>query len=81
VDSLAPAIKMVVLQFARTAEVKQTRNEREIRAAPRNPVVRAWIRRHDCVGAENCGVARARRGKESNPEIHLFSDGAVAGHG
>lgn len=78
VDSLRDQDKMVVLQVAANTEVKQS--ETSEKSALRRAI-------QSCVAVDSptrLGPALKMaeslirdRGKESNPEIHLFSDGAV----
>src|SRR6266404_3541870 len=78
VDSLRPGDKMVVLQVAATAEVKQP--ETSEKSALRRAILScaALDSPTRLVPALKIAESLVRdRGKESNPEIHLFSDGAV----
>jgi VWA domain-containing protein/aerotolerance regulator-like protein len=78
VDSLRPGDKMVVLQVAANTEVKQS--ETSEKAALRRAImscaaVDAPTRLSPALKMAESLIRD--RGKESNPEIHLFSDGAV----
>src|ERR1700722_5606238 len=78
VDSLRPGDKMVVLQVAANTEVKQSETSEKSalrRAIQSCKALDAPTRLAPALKmAESLG---RDRGKESNPEIHLFSDGAV----
>ena len=78
VDSLRPDDKMVVLQVAANTEVKQSETSEKSalrRAIESCKALDAPTRLAPALKmAESLG---RDRGKESNPEIHLFSDGAV----
>jgi len=79
VDSLQDNDKMVVLQVAANTEVKQSETSEKSalrRALQSCAAVDSPTR---LVPALKMAESLVRdRGKESNPEIHLFSDGAVA---
>jgi Ca-activated chloride channel family protein len=78
VDSLRDQDKMVVLQAAANTEVKQS--ETGDKAALRRAILscQAIDSPTRLVPALKMAESLVRdRGKESNPEIHLFSDGAV----
>jgi Ca-activated chloride channel family protein len=78
VDSLRDQDKMVVLQAAANTEVKQS--ETGDKAALRRAILscQAMDSPTRLVPALKMAESLVRdRGKESNPEIHLFSDGAV----
>ncbi|HEX3800128.1 MAG TPA: VWA domain-containing protein [Verrucomicrobiae bacterium] len=78
VDSLRPGDKMVVLQVAANTEVKQS--ETGEKAALRRAILscNAMDAPTRLIPALKMADSLVRdRGRESNPEIHLFSDGAV----
>jgi len=79
VDSLADNDKMVVLQVAANTEVKQSETSEKSalrRALQSCAAVDSPTR---LVPALKMAESLVRdRGRESNPEIHLFSDGAVS---
>ncbi len=78
VDSLRPDDKMVVLQVAANTEVKQS--ETSEKSALRRAIesCKALDAPTRLAPALKMAESLVRdRGKESNPEIHLFSDGAV----
>ncbi|HZV35723.1 MAG TPA: VWA domain-containing protein [Verrucomicrobiae bacterium] len=78
VDSLRPSDKMVVLQVAANTEVKQS--ETSEKAALRRAIMSCSAIDSPTRLAPALKMAESLvrdRGKESNPEIHLFSDGAV----
>ena len=78
VDSLRPDDKMVVLQVAANTEVKQseTSDKSALRRAIQScKALDAPTRLSPALKMADSLVRD--RGKESNPEIHLFSDGAV----
>jgi hypothetical protein len=78
VDSLRDGDKMVVLQVAANTEVKQS--ETGEKSALRRAILacNALDSPTHLVPALKMADSLVRdRGKESNPEIHLFSDGAV----
>jgi Ca-activated chloride channel family protein len=79
VDSLREGDKMVVLQAAANTEVKQseTSDKEALRRAIRScQPVDAPTRLTPALKMAESLVRD--RGKDSNPEIHLFSDGAIA---
>src|ERR1700722_2085076 len=78
VDSLREGDKMVVLQVAANTEVKKS--ETSDKAALRRAIngCRALDSPTHLIPALKMAESLVRdRGKDSNPEIHLFSDGAV----
>ena len=78
VDSLRDQDKMVVLQVAANTEVKQS--ETGDKAALRRAILscKALDSPTRLIPALKMAESLVKdRGKESNPEIHLFSDGAV----
>ena len=78
VDSLREGDKMVVLQVAANTEVKQS--ETSDKAALRRAInsCKALDAPTRLIPALKMAESLVRdRGKDSNPEIHLFSDGAV----
>ncbi len=78
VDSLRESDKMVVLQVAANTEVKQseTGDKEALRRAIRS--CQAVDSPTRLLPALKMAESLVRdRGKESNPEIHLFSDGAI----
>ena len=78
VDSLRPGDKMVVLQVAANTEVKQS--ETSDKAALRRAILscNAVDSPTRLIPALKMAESLVRdRAKDSNPEIHLFSDGAV----
>jgi hypothetical protein len=78
VDSLRPEDKMVVLQVAANAEVKQP--ETSEKSALRRAIESCKALDSPTRLGPALRIAESLvrdRGKESNPEIHLFSDGAV----
>ena len=78
VDSLREGDKMVVLQVAANTEVKQS--ETSDKSALRRAILSCAAVDSPTRLAPALKMAESLvrdRGKESNPEIHLFSDGAV----
>src|SRR3984957_4914231 len=78
VDSLRPGDKMVVLQVAANTEVKQS--ETGEKSALRRAILSCAAIDAPTRLAPALKMAESLirdRGKESNPEIHLFRDGAV----
>jgi hypothetical protein len=78
VDSLREGDKMIVLQVAANTEVKQS--ETGDKAALRRAILscKALDSPTRLIPALKMAESLVKdRGKESNPEIHLFSDGAV----
>jgi len=78
VDSLRPDDKMVVLQAAANTEVKQS--ETGEKAALRRAILSCKALDSPTRLAPALKMAESLvrdRGPESNPEIHLFSDGAI----